>query len=164
MLLPASGSVMAKTRMRLAGDDARHDVALLLLGAVLEDAGGVHRRYEHERGREPERADVLERQRQRDQPGVVAAVLLRHERAEQADVRELLPQLVVELVVAMRHLAPLFLLVLVPGEHLAHGAAQELVFFGESGSLSGSCSLVVVYGAKLTAPWTPQWPSCLLTM
>ena len=106
-------------------------VALLLLGAVLEDAGGVHARHEHERRREAHRADVLEAEGQGEQAAVVAAVLLRHQRAEQADVGELLPQLVVELVVAMRHLAPLLLLVLVAGEHLADGAAEQLVFFGD---------------------------------
>ena len=139
-------------------------------------------------GEKPERADVLERQRQREQAAVVAAVLLRHQAPEQADVRELLPQLVVELVVAMRHLAPLLLAMLVLREHLPDGAAQQLVFFGDlevhgmvrsSSSIVGSRSPYQGIAVQLfvraqslgdrrpsrretAAPCTPQWPSCLL--
>ena len=115
----------------LAGDYGGDDVALLLVGAVLEDAGGVHGGDEHEGGEEAEGANVLEAEGEGDEAGVVAAVLLGDEGAEEADVGELLPEFVVELVVAMGHLAPLFLLVFVAGEHLAHGGAEELVFFAE---------------------------------
>src|SRR5439155_26093060 len=106
-----------------AGQEALFD----LVGPVLEDASAVHGGDEEEAGREAVGADFLETDREGEEAGAVAAVLLGHEAAEEPDICEPLPQLFGKALFAQCQLAKLSTPGFQPLAHSPHGGECEVV-------------------------------------
>ena len=168
VLVPASGSVIAKAIVRRAVADAGQPALLLLLGAVAADDRAADRRaHDHEQQRAALRGELLADRGDVADAAAPAAVLLGDVDAEVAVLADLQPQ-VGGLAAGARLLGEVVAAVL--GGELRHLLAQRLALLGLAERVltaSPSPSVELVETTARTAPaatWSPGFTSISVTV
>ena len=155
VLVPASGSVIAKAIVRGAVADAGQPPLLLLLGAVAGDDGAADRRADdHEQQRAALGGELLAHRGDVADPAAPAAVLLGDVDAEVAVLADLQPQ--VRGLAARARLLGEVVAAVLAGE-LRHLLAQRLALLGLAERVAHSDSSDVSTTAR-TSPAATCWP------